>query len=47
MADLDLLVRHGRVVDELREHNGDLAPADRAGLFGLNALAMYGIEPAA
>jgi predicted TIM-barrel fold metal-dependent hydrolase len=35
------------VVDELREHNRDLAPADRAGLFGRNALAMYGIEPTA
>jgi uncharacterized protein len=35
------------VVDELREHNGDLPAADRAGLFGANALAMYGIEPAA
>jgi predicted TIM-barrel fold metal-dependent hydrolase len=35
------------VVDELREHNADLAPADRVALFGHNALAMYGIEPPA
>ena len=31
------------VVDELREHNGALAPDDRAGLFGLNALDLYGL----
>ena len=31
------------VVDELRERNGTLPPADRAGLFGLNALDMYGL----
>ena len=31
------------VVDELREHNGALAPEDRAGLFGLNALDLYGL----
>ncbi len=29
------------VVDELREHNDALPPAERAGLFGLNALDMY------
>lgn len=32
------------VVDELREHNADLSPAGRVGLFGANALAMYGLE---
>ena len=31
------------VVDELREHNGDLPDDARAGLFGLNALDLYGI----
>ncbi|MGH9015916.1 MAG: amidohydrolase family protein [Acidimicrobiia bacterium] len=31
------------VVDELRERNRDLDPEARAGLFGLNALTMYGI----
>jgi len=35
------------VVDELRENNVDLEPESRAGLFGRNALAMYGIEGAA
>jgi uncharacterized protein len=32
------------VVDELREHNDHLDPETRAGLFGRNALDMYGIE---
>lgn len=32
------------VVDELREHATALSDEDRRGLFGLNALAMYGIE---
>lgn len=32
------------VVDELREHATDLTPVARAGLFGLNACAMYGID---
>jgi predicted TIM-barrel fold metal-dependent hydrolase len=32
------------VVDELREHTEDMAPAARAKLFGLNALRLYGIE---
>jgi predicted TIM-barrel fold metal-dependent hydrolase len=31
------------VVDELRENNGDLDDDARRGLFGLNALEMYGI----
>lgn len=31
------------VVDELREHNGELPDEDRRGLFGLNALDMYGL----
>jgi predicted TIM-barrel fold metal-dependent hydrolase len=31
------------VVDELREENASLTGADRDGLFGLNALAMYGM----
>jgi predicted TIM-barrel fold metal-dependent hydrolase len=31
------------VVDELREQNGDLDADVRAGLFGWNALEMYGI----
>ena len=31
------------VVDELREHTADLAPAARAKLFGENALRLYGI----
>ncbi len=31
------------VVDELREHNAALPAPDRAGLFGRNALEMYGI----
>jgi uncharacterized protein len=31
------------VVDELREHNTSLDPAARAGLFGTNALTMYGL----
>ncbi|MEX2254174.1 MAG: amidohydrolase family protein [Acidimicrobiia bacterium] len=31
------------VVDELRERNGDLPDDERAGLFGLNALDMYGL----
>jgi uncharacterized protein len=32
------------VVDELRESTEDMAPDARAKLFGLNALAMYGIN---
>ena len=32
------------VVDELREHNGDADPTDRAELFGANALASTGID---
>jgi predicted TIM-barrel fold metal-dependent hydrolase len=32
------------VVDELREHNGDLPDAARRAFFGLNALDMYGIS---
>lgn len=32
------------VVDELREHATAFSDEDRRGLFGLNALAMYGIE---
>jgi predicted TIM-barrel fold metal-dependent hydrolase len=31
------------VVDELREHNADLPDDARAGLFGLNALDLYGL----
>jgi predicted TIM-barrel fold metal-dependent hydrolase len=31
------------VVDELREHNGDLPHDDRIGLFGANALDLYGL----
>lgn len=31
------------VVDELREHSGGLSDDARRGLFGLNALAMYGL----
>jgi predicted TIM-barrel fold metal-dependent hydrolase len=34
------------VVEELRERNGDLDAETRAGLYGANALTMYGIEPA-
>ena len=32
------------VVDELREHNDGLPDAERKGLYGLNALDMYGIS---
>src|SRR5436190_1739287 len=32
------------VVDELREYTEGMEPVARAGLFGRNALAMYGIE---
>ena len=32
------------VVDELREHNDGLPDAERKGLYGLNALVMYGIS---
>jgi len=35
--------RYPGVVDELRETNERLDPEARAGLFGLNALAMYGL----
>jgi predicted TIM-barrel fold metal-dependent hydrolase len=35
--------RYPGVVDELREHSEDLAPEARVGLFGRNALALYGI----
>ena len=31
------------VVDELREHTADMPPAARAGLFGENALRLYGV----
>ena len=31
------------VVDELREHNATMPDADRLGLYGLNALDMYGL----
>jgi predicted TIM-barrel fold metal-dependent hydrolase len=31
------------VVDELREHSASLPAADRTGLFGRNALDMYGL----
>jgi predicted TIM-barrel fold metal-dependent hydrolase len=30
-------------VDELREHNGDLPHDERIGLFGANALDLYGL----
>ena len=32
------------VVDELREHATELSDEARRGLFGLNALAMYGLD---
>jgi predicted TIM-barrel fold metal-dependent hydrolase len=38
--------RYPGVVAELREHTADMAPADRAGLLGANALRLYGIDDA-
>ena len=38
--------RYPGVVEELREHTGDMTPGDRAGLLGTNALRLYGIDDA-
>jgi len=36
--------RYPGVVEELREHTVDMAPAARDRLFGANALRLYGLE---
>jgi predicted TIM-barrel fold metal-dependent hydrolase len=38
--------RYPGVVEELREHTGDMTPDDRVGLLGANALRLYGIDDA-
>jgi predicted TIM-barrel fold metal-dependent hydrolase len=36
--------KYPSVVAELREHTADLAPGARAGLYGENALRLYGMR---